>query len=169
MFFFKKVCAPGKYQDDNAIPDLINYIMHPDKTPSGIKGAYRVDPNNIAGSMIAVSEKFGKNSRIRLHHFIVSFGGHNAPKRIWMATIAQRICEPIAERYQIAYALHEDTKYLHIHFVFNAVSYVDGYKYRNGEMEYKELIRLADHAVRIFDHYGIRPESYTSNIREADE
>lgn len=167
--FFKKVNVPGKYQDDNAIPTLINYIMRSDKTPSGIKGGYCVDLNDIAGSMIAVSEKFGKNSKIRLHHFIISFSRNGYPGVRWIPTFIDRICTPISQRYQIAYAFHEDTLYRHIHFAFNAVSYVDGYKYHNSETDYRNLIRLAKHAVMIDRHYNFRPVNHVPMIGNPDE
>ncbi len=36
-----------------------------------------------------------------------------------------------AHRYQIVFGVHENTENLHIHFVFNTVSFVDGLKYNN--------------------------------------
>ena len=72
MIYFKKIAYPGKYQDDSAIPQLLGYIMRQDKTPHCLIGAVNIDnPVNPAESMIAVSEKYGKYSRIRLHHFIM--------------------------------------------------------------------------------------------------
>lgn len=69
-------------------------------------GGVGIDPNCIADSMVSVSNAFNKNSRIRLHH------------------------RRIGQEYQIAFALHEDTDYPHLHFVFNAVSFIDGHRYR---------------------------------------
>lgn len=63
MVIFKKIDTAGKYFDDNAIPDLINYICRPDKTPSHIIGGYGVDLNDIANSMIAVSMHFRKDRK----------------------------------------------------------------------------------------------------------
>lgn len=76
MVIFKKIAATGKYHDDNAIPDLINYICRPDKTPSHIIGGYGVDINDIANSMVAVSMHFGKYKKLRfvlLFSLLVSF------------------------------------------------------------------------------------------------
>ena len=73
MAIYKKVAKAGKYQDDLAIPNLIAYITRADKAKSGMIGGVGIDPNHIADSMIRVSNAFNKNSRIRLHHFIVSF------------------------------------------------------------------------------------------------
>ena len=61
MIYFKKIACSGKYQDNNAIPQLLNYIMRQDKTPHCLIGAVNIDnPVNPAESMIAISQKFGK-------------------------------------------------------------------------------------------------------------
>ena len=65
MAIFKKISAKGKYQDDLTIPNLITYITRPDKTPCGIIAGNNIDFNDIAGSMVRVSESYNKNSRIR--------------------------------------------------------------------------------------------------------
>lgn len=66
MAIFKKISDQGKYQDDHAIPDLITYITRKDKTPSNFIGGVETDENDIAGSMMRVSNAFNKNSYIRL-------------------------------------------------------------------------------------------------------
>lgn len=66
MAIFKKISDQGKYQDDQAIPDLITYITRKDKTPSGFIGGSVTDEYDIAGSMMRVSNAFNKNSYIRL-------------------------------------------------------------------------------------------------------
>lgn len=144
MVFFKKIGWSGKYQDDDAIPALINYITRVDKTPHRLIGGANIDAFHPAESMIAVSEKFGKNSKIRLHHFIVTFEPSMKYALDLVDKIARSIAYPISKTYQIVYAVHEDTKSLHIHFVFNAVSFIDGKKYHGGKNEYRELIRLVE-------------------------
>ena len=137
--YFKKIACKGKYQDDQAIPDLINYIRRKEKTPNGMIFSENVDQDNMAGSMIKVSEKYRKNSRLRLHHFIISFTPEYKSRTDLVIRIAKKICKYVGGWYQIVAAVHEDTDNPHIHFVFNAVSYIDGRKYRGGKKEYKEL------------------------------
>ena len=133
------VSGSGKYQDDLAIPNLIAYITDGNKAKGDIIGGCSIDFNNIAGSMVQVSEHFKKNSHIRAHHFIVSFLPHEVHFVGVLMCIANQICQYFSDEYQIVYALHEDTGYPHLHFVFNAVSYVDGHRYRGGIGEYKNL------------------------------
>lgn len=151
MVYFKKIATAGKYHDPQAIPDVIAYITRVDKTPSHVIYGVRVDMQNIAESMVAVSDHFGKNSRLRLHHFILTFQPQDLAA---LPLIAQDVCEYIGRVYQIVAALHEDTNNPHIHFVFNAVSYVNGYKYRAGTGDYYELI---DNIKPIVYSHGIHP------------
>ena len=91
MIIFKKISYADKYHDDNAILDVISYICQPSKTRSGIVGGVGVDPKNIANSMIAVSKHFKKYSRIRLHHFVISFGKEDLQSTKILPEIAQKI------------------------------------------------------------------------------
>lgn len=150
MAIFKKIAAGGKYQDDQAIPDLITYITNPAKTPNDYIGCLGADVNNIAGSMVAVSESFGKNSKIRLHHFVVSFLPWEIQSLGMLACVAHHICSEIGKEHQIVYAYHEDKNHPHLHFVFNAVSYIDGHRYRGGIKEYNELVALVRRVVRYY-------------------
>lgn len=163
---FKKIAAPGKYQDDQAIPDVIAYITRPDKTPSGKIFGSKVDMQDIAGSMIAVSEQFNKNSRLRLHHFILSVHPKYAPL---LPCIAQEICLRIGRIYQVAAAQHEDTDYPHIHVVFNAVSYINGYKYRGGKTEYYELISQLEDILSDYGIYPLLPVQYIPDASNPNE
>lgn len=142
MVYFKKIAYSGKYQDDNAIPQLIGYIAQKHKTPHQLIGGFHIGGPDPAESMIAVSNHFGKNSRIRLHHFVLSFESFLNDSYDLIYNIACRVASAIAPMYQIVFAVHEDTKNIHIHFVFNAVSHVDGKKYHGGKTEYKELFHL---------------------------
>ena len=42
MSLFKEVAFPGKYRDDNAIHDLVNYITQPNKTHNEIVDGMQV-------------------------------------------------------------------------------------------------------------------------------
>lgn len=168
MVIFKKIDTAGKYFDDNAIPDLINYICRPDKTPSHIIGGYGVDLNDIANSMIAVSMHFRKYNRLRLHHFVISFGPEDIYLKDMIPKIANEICSYWADKYQIVYSLHEDTYNPHIHFVFNNVSYVDGRKCHFGKTEYRllfDFIKLVMHSYYLYPVYSVKyyPEVYNPN------
>lgn len=160
MVYFKKIACKGKYQDDQAIPDVVAYITRPDKTPSQIIYGVRVDMQNIAESMIEVSKSYGKYSRLRLHHFILSFEPKYRDKQDILAKVSMAICDNIGRCYQIIAALHEDTQYPHIHFIFNAVSFVNGYKYHGGIGDYRELENTICSILSTYNLYPVVAVNY---------
>ena len=154
MVFFKKIAAAGKYHDDQSVYDVLAYITRKDKTPSGIIFSSHDSMSPIpliATGMRAVAMHYGKNSHIRLHHFILTFKP-NAVNQLPL--IANDICDYIGRAYQVVVAQHEDTANPHLHVVFNSVSFVNGYKYRGGKEDYYELI---DQMSSIVHKYGLHP------------
>lgn len=154
MVYFKKIAASGKYHDDMAVYNVLGYITRSDKTPSN--HIFSSHDSNlplpmIATGMRAVAMHYGKNSHIRLHHFILTFkpdAAHLLP------SIANDICDCIGKTFQVVVAQHEDTPHPHLHVVFNSVSFVNGYKYRGGKEDYYELI---DQMRSIVHKYGLHP------------
>lgn len=169
MIIYKRIEAPGKYHDDNAIPDVVNYITRKDKTEHGYIIGIKVDIQNVAGSMIAVSEHFGKNSRLRLHHVVLAFPKEYSNIEV-LAQIAKAVCAYIGTVYQVVAAIHEDRKPgLHIHFVFNAVSYVNGYKYHGSKGDYRELIEGISSILYRYKLYPLVPVKYRADSHNLHE
>lgn len=169
MSLIKEIAAPGKYQDDNAIYDVVNYILKPRKIIGDFYNGMHIDENDPAGSMVSLSEAFHKNSGIRLRHFVVSFCPWEVKTLGIYVCIGQEICKYIGQEYQVIYALHQDTDYHHFHFVFNAVSFIDGHRYRGSHKEYYSLI---NHVRRVLRAYGItelKPVTYIPNPNEPHE
>lgn len=169
MIIYKRIEAPGKYHDDNAIPDVVNYITRKDKTEHGYIIGIKVDIQNVVGSMIAVSEHFGKNSRLRLHHFVLAFPKEYSNIEV-LAQIAKEVCAYIGTVYQVVAAIHEDRKPgLHIHFVFNAVSYVNGYKFhgsKSDHWEMREWIRSALYRYGMYPLVSVKYRPDNNNPHE---
>lgn len=151
--------AAGKYTDPQARQDVIAYICHPNKTPNHMIGGVQIDLQNIAQSMDAVAAQFGKNSGVRLRHLILSFHPKEVSSPSIFQLVANEVCTYIGREYQIAYAVHEDTAVPHIHFVFNTVSYVNGYKYRGNKEDHNRtiyLIKIALHNCGIRGYMGVK-------------
>ena len=146
MAIFKMVSGSGKYQDDLAIPNLIAYITDGNKAKGDIIGGCNIDFNNC--------RQYGPG--IIAHHFIVSFLPCEVHSVGVLMCIANQICQYFSDEYQIVYALHEDTGYPHLHFVFNAVSYVDGHRYRGGIGEYKNLYYYIKRVLKEYFIYNYR-------------
>ena len=62
------------------------------------------------------------------------------------------IKEYYADEFQIVYAVHNNTDDVHIHFVMNTVSYLDGHKYAGKREDYYEF---QDHLIQILKPFGI--------------
>ena len=130
MATFKTVNSTDKYKDDNAICDVLNYILNINKTPHNYIGFCSLDPMcNLAEQMMTTSEFFNKSSGVRLRHWIVSFSPKEINKASVVNEIASKISSYIGANFQTVYAVHEDKTHLHFHLVHNAVSYVDGHRF----------------------------------------
>lgn len=166
---FKKIVYPNSYHDDNAISNVVSYICQPSKTPSNLIGGVGIDLDRIAESMIAVSQRFGEYSGIRLHHFVVYFSQSDKPTLEMILRIAMDISRWIGYSHQIVFAVHEDEPNLHIHFVFNAVSYIDGYKYPGGMEQYYDIfdfVKVVLHAYNLGPLLPLPSESEGGSIHE---
>ena len=130
----------GKYFDDMALNDVISYITQPQKTTHGFIGGYGVQPEYAAQQMEYVSRAYHNYDKVRLRHFIISFGEKDYITLNEAFFISQKAAEFFADRYQIVFAVHEDTRHIHVHFVMNQVSYVDGKKYSGKCKEHYNFI-----------------------------
>jgi hypothetical protein len=147
MATIKFLNAQGKYADDLARQTVISYILQPAKTPHRIIGGAYVDMMNPAQSMTDVAIHYGKDSKVRLRHFVLSFnpGEVSDPETIHL--IADWLCKYIGINYQVVFAVHEDTPHPHIHFVFNSVSHRTGKRYRGDKQEYYDILNCAKNAL----------------------
>lgn len=70
-----------------------------------------------------------------MYHYILSFDGSvKDPEKVY--EIGLEIMDEFFSEYQTIFAVHEDTDNLHIHFVFNSVSYVTGKKWCPNHREF---------------------------------
>ena len=159
MAMFKTANCKGKYFDDNAKEDVINYVLNPDKMPHRCCGGVKVDKFDIAGSMYAVSEYYNKTNGVQLRHFIVSFSKNELNDPYKAKAIAQEIMYHLGKEYQAIYGVHENGD-IHIHIVMNSVSYVDGHRYYGKKEEYYSFYYLLCDILR---KYGINKLMRISN------
>lgn len=64
--------------------------------------------------------------------------------------LAGEIARYYSDKYQIFYAVHEDTDNVHIHFGMNTVSYVDGSMYAEGYGDYYRLVAHIENIVKSY-------------------
>lgn len=149
MYLFKVVEDP--YKNCSCISNLVNYILHK-RNPNGgtvtFYGGYIVDVHRAAEQMMRLKSYFHKTDGREMQHFIVSFDDDIQPYDAWI--IGMRIAAYYANSYQIVFAVHEDTENIHIHFVFNTVSVIDGKKYCEF---WSDQWRLKSYIKQVYDEY----------------
>ena len=159
MAMFKTANIKGKYFDENAKADVINYVLNPYKMPHNCHGGVKVDEHNIAKSMQTVSEQFGKSDGVQLRHFIISFSKNEVSSPYTADAIARDILYYLGREYQAIYGIHENGE-IHIHIVMNSVSYVDGHRYYGKKKEYYAFYYALRNILR---RYGINKLMCVSN------
>lgn len=150
-----KVITPGnqgKYHDQNVYHDLICYIQNPLKTIHGYIGGIAVNPRNAAYEMQCLAAAYHKDFGGHLRHMVVSFPPGELDQADTAHEIACQLALYYGGRFQITWAVHEDTASLHIHFVMNRVSYLSGKKYEGDKADY---YAFQNHVRSVLRAYGL--------------
>lgn len=154
--------GPGKYRDPEARRAVINYIMDNQKMPSRCWGGAQIDAMDPVGSMDQVSIKFQKTGGVQLRQLIIAFEA-KITDPILVRCVAHELAMYIAQEFQTIFAVHENTQNLHIHMVFNSVSYVDGHRYGGTAQEH---YRLMETLKKILHYFHLPPPRYVPKIRD---
>ena len=127
------------YENEKDLKNLINYAVREDKCENGVYGAQGVikdTPDSMYRQMLDIQTFYRKEKGRRAIHFVLSFS--KLEERFIGEREALMIGYAIADLYkdkQILFAVHTNTDNLHIHFIMNPVSYVDGVKFTSSILE----------------------------------
>ena len=131
--------------DVDAVEGLEKYIENPDKTENAIYvRGYNCTKGNAYKQMLKTQEKEGKSHRIDgvlAYHLVQSFKDFETTPEVAFKCGQELVERIFADRFQVVVATHLDHEHLHNHIIFNAVSFKDGYKYRNNYKDYFHDIR----------------------------
>ncbi len=160
----------GSYQNKDAPEKLQNYMCNPDKTPSNFVGCAGFSPDVNVGPAVVVEmndvvQQSHKDFGVMAWHLIVSYHPRETTDPAVVNAIASEVASYIGQRFQTVYAVHEDTDNLHFHIMFNAVSYVDGKKYKGTRRDHYAMMDCIKAANHKFGIYGLR---YVSNKSDED-
>lgn len=164
MATIRCINAKGKYHDDNAKHDVINYILNPDKMIHGYYGMEHVNPANPDLSMWDTSMSFGQEHGVRIRHYVVSFSKTELRNPMIAKLIADEVIKAVGGKFECIYGVHEDTDELHFHLAFNTVSYVDGSRFYGKKHEHYGIINIIKFAC---SYYGFIAY-YVKNTNETD-
>lgn len=148
MCIVKVVKKP--YKNESSIFNLINYALTDKRSNTAVRyyGGYNVDVLRAAEQFLLVKQYFQKWDGRKMRHFVVSFDENITPYDAYI--LGWQIAALYADRYQIVFVVHEDTDNVHIHFVFNTVSFVDGLKYSES---YSDLYKLNVYVDKTYNEY----------------
>lgn len=151
----------NKYQNIGCIKNLVEYIMKDKITQKRVRfcGGTGVDYiffQKAYKQMKSVKKYFKKLSGRQVWHYVLSFPFSPSNENILIAyEIGLEIINTCFKNYQSIFAVHENTDNLHIHFLINSVSYIDGRKWH---LTIWESRHLKDYIENISKEYFLSAE-----------
>ena len=126
----------------SGLGDRLRYIMDPDKTEGGLLCAgINTIPDMAYQDMTDTKRHFGKLDKRQGYHIIQSFAPGEIEPDAALQFGMEFIEKYLGNRYEGVAAVHTDKAHIHVHMIFNSVSFIDGRKYHAARGEYLERIR----------------------------
>ena len=147
------------YDKQEDLKNLLLYALTDKKTGAWLEyvGGINVDSKLSLFEMMYVKKYFHKTTGRQIRHIIVSpdtdYFFRLTPQDLYY--IALRISAFYGCAYQIVFGVHTDTEKIHIHFIMNTVSFIDGMMYSGNETDmdyfkaYAEAVIL-DYCARFY-------------------
>ncbi len=162
--------------DIEAVEGPEKYITNKDKTESALYvDVFNCSRENAVEQMITTQYEKGKSHRvdgILAYHLVQSFKDFETTPDIAHKCGVELVQRLFADRFQVVLATHVDKDHLHNHIIFNAVSFADGYKYRNQFKDYFGDIRgisdqiCREHCLYVIEHPKHKGMSYIEWLKE---
>lgn len=116
------------YFNEDAMVNVIDYVCR-----SGYAGGLGVDPECAALQMSMVKQLWHKTEGRQVRHFILSFSAVESIDPDTLMQYGYAVAGYYYQKgFQVVFAGHLDTDYLHLHFVVNTVNFRDGHMYNEG-------------------------------------
>lgn len=115
---------------------VINYAKNGEKTEHGILvSEINCLPENAYEEMMLIKKNFHKEDGRLGYHFIQSFKGKEVSARE-CNNIGMELSQSLwGDKYQVLMCTHIDKDNVHNHIILNSVSFIDGSKYHNSNVE----------------------------------
>ncbi len=120
----------------NKLKRAITYITNLHKTRDDLIGGIGVNKENAFKRMNIIKQYYNKPDGREYIHFVVSFKGKQDVYAVY--DIACRI-SLIYDKYQVLFAVHNNTQNTHIHFVINTVCVTNGHKFSQSRSDMQNL------------------------------
>ena len=128
-----------EYLDEDLYATL-RYAENEEKTDCQIYVAgINCSANHAYEEMAAIQKRFGNRGSVVAYHGYQSFASGEVTPEEALAIGKETAIAMWGDKYQVLVTVHLNTDNLHCHFVVNAVSFIDGSKFRNKIGDHKEL------------------------------
>ena len=133
-----------EYLDEDLYATL-RYAENEEKTDCQIYVAgINCSANHAYEEMAAIQKRFGNRGSVVAYHGYQSFASGEVTPEEALAIGKETAIAMWGDKYQVLVTVHLNTDNLHCHFVVNAVSFIDGSKFRNKIGDHKELRKISD-------------------------
>ncbi len=150
-----------KYNRMEDLEHLVNYAVREDKCIEGVYGAQGLlkgSPEEMFQQMFDIKSAYYKKTGRQAKQFILSFSKEE--EGFIGLKEAREIGYMIAsyfDKWQVVFGVHTDRDNLHIHFILNTVSYVDGLKFTKSLPELRMLGKQIENLIQQFYHLKHKP------------
>lgn len=128
---------------------VINYAMNGEKTENGILvSAINCLPQTAYSQMMLTKKTFHKEDGRLGYHIIQSFNGNEISPDKCNKIGIELANQLWGDKYQVIVCTHTNKKNIHNHIVLNSVSFIDGSKYHNSNVEIALLRQTNDDICR---------------------
>ena len=126
---------------------VINYAMNGEKTENGILvSAINCLPETAYSQMMLTKKAFHREDGRLGYHIIQSFNGNEISPDKCNKIGLELAKELWGDKYQVIVCTHTNKQNIHNHIVLNSVSFIDGSKYHNSNVEIA-LLRETNDAI----------------------
>lgn len=148
-----KVIESG-YESPQALAALLKYVFNDKRTNRFCCycGGANISPYTAESEMQYIKNYYRKKEGRQARHFIISLGEYSEILPYEANQLALQVCEYYSDRFQIVYSVHEDTENLHIHFVLNTVSFVDGKMFSESTSELHQFKNYVNSIIKNFSN-----------------
>lgn len=128
---------------------VINYAMNGEKTENGILvSSINCMPQTAYSQMMLTKKAFHKEDGRLGYHIIQSFNGNEISPDKCNKIGIEFAKQLWGDKYQVIVCTHTNKKNVHNHIVLNSVSFIDGSKYHNSNVEIALLRETNDDICR---------------------
>lgn len=172
-----------RYDTEESVRNLIHYIFAVYKTayddirPGHMIGDFlgcapffgttgqQILDDLVSDQMIANNRAYGKTESNLIKHRVISFEESDFVVPDEAFCLARYVANAYGEDYITAYAVHLDTKKIHIHFVVNTIGWKEGIRF-DKSFELKWLWGMVNSWEEIRDkRFTNNPRSWERNLR----